>query len=196
MTLFSSFTAKDWLICGGNICMFACSVFYILWWVSANRTGTYHPDSAPLLFCTIGAGLVSVVLIFCGMNAMPAVKCAVPVWAVCASCAMLYAVLLPVSGAVFHRPATSELLIMVVWLTGELCVIDALNAEGRFGTAVSFALLALVALSFAAGYVCYLKYYHLEGRAMFIDGIIPLACDGAAVFIITAVQLLSAALRP
>jgi len=183
----TNFSTQDWLLFAANGSMLACCIFYICWWLNANKSGAYHPNSPALLFLTIAFGLVAVGLFIFGVSKSSAAF--VPTWCICVGSLALYILLFIISDKVFKRPTTSELLIMIVWLMGELCALNVLYDE-RLNVAKSLVLLVLIFAEFVAGYICYLKYYKLAGSAMVIDGTIPLAADGAVVLIFMILQMI------
>jgi hypothetical protein len=189
MNFFDNFTVRDRLLFSGNALMLLTCLLYIAWWTSAFRPGSRSPAgvSSALLVCTLAAGIASIVQLVRGIRIRPSTTgSAVSTGGILLGAVILYGILLVVSRSIFHRPVTSELFIMILWAAGELCVLFVLHQDGRFGRSAVILLLALIAAATVAGFICYLKYYHLEGTASFVDGLLPLAFDAAviAVFLV------------
>lgn len=193
MNLFRNFTIRDWLIFSGNLCMLITSLLYIAWWASAFYPASEcaPPVSSFLLLLTCLTGIAAVILFICGIRIPLSSVQMVPTRRILFSAVILYIVLLCISIFLFHRPVTSELFIMMLWAAGELCALSILYSAGRFGIKSVIVLKLLIFGATAAGYICYLNYYLLEGIRAFIDGLIPLALDGAvvAVFLILHVVM-------
>lgn len=182
---------RDWLLFSGNLCILVTSLLYIAWWVVLFRPGASAPRfaSAALLIPAFLIGFAAIFLFIFGVRIPADVRPVVPAGIILFAALILYGVLLAVSVYVFHRPVTSELFIMILWAAGELCALSALSAAGRFGMPVTVVLDFLVLAVTVAGFVCYLRYYHLDGAASFIDGLVPLVSD---VFVVVVFLVLHA----
>ena len=97
-------------------------------------------------------------------------------------------VLLIVTYVFFHRPVTTELLLIVGWAMLALAEINALYGMDVFSrkTAVIFCLITAAAV--LGSLVCYVLYYRLGNTAGYIDGIVPLVL-AAAVFGVLAAAI-------
>ncbi len=188
MILFRNFTVRDWLLFSGNLSMFATSLLYIAWWVAVFRPGAAasRSVSAALLIPAFLTGFAAILLFVFGVRLPFDVRPLVPAGRILIAGLLLYVILLAVSIYAFHRPVTSELFIMILWAAGELCALSALYTAGRFGTPAAVVLKLLVLAATVSGFICYLRYYHLEGTASFVDGLIPLVSDAfvTAVFLV------------
>jgi hypothetical protein len=193
MHVFRNFSVQDWLLFSGNLCMFVTSLLYIGWWTVAFRPGAACPRSvsAALLAAALVVGCAAIVLFVCGIRIPTDVRPAVSSGKILIAALILYAVLLAVSQVLFHRPVTSELFIILLWAAGELCALSVLNTTGRFGIPVTVVLKLLVFAAAFGGFICYLRYYHLDGEASFIDGLIPLVSVAAVVGIFLVVHALA-----
>ena len=192
MVLFHDFSVRDWMLFAGNICMVITGIFYITWWTSAFKPDSSAPSSVTSAFLmgTIGAGFAWLILFGLGIAAPVPHAAAFPQWLIPVCAAAAYIVLLELSIHVFKRQTTSELFIMLLWAMGELWAVFSLYAAGRFSIPSVVILSLLILLATAAGYICYLKYYTLEGMDSFIDGVIPLAADSCIAVTILIVQAL------
>lgn len=192
MELFHGFTVPIWEIFYGNLLLFLCSLFYLLWWIVTFRPGAV--GGAFGTFCLAAAcvsGIAAIALASTGISALAPDSKGVPVRCLVAGGVVLYLVLLAVTVLVFHRMVTSELLIMQIWAVLELSVVSVLYGAGRFPSGVAAALAALVVIASVAGLVCYVLYYHLDASAGYRDGMVPLITDAAvmAVFLVTTAVL-------
>ena len=100
-------------------------------------------------------------------------------------------VLLAVTSIAFHRPLTSELLIIQVWAAIELCAIAALYTADRFGPGRAATIAALVAIATVVGMACYVLYYRLDEAAAYRAGMAPLAVDAVVMAVFLAVMAFS-----
>jgi len=196
MTCFHNFTAAVWQIFAGNLLLLICSIFYLVWWVvcfGPNADGKTAGGSAGVIYLT-GAfisGIAAIVLISSGINTLSNDAKSMPLRLILLGGIVLFAVMILVTTAVFHRPLTSELLIVHIWTALELCAVIVLYGTGRFGLGRTVILLTLVGIAFVTGMICYILYYRLEGTAGYRDGMVPLIVDASvtAVFLgVTAVS--------
>ena len=191
MTLFHDFTASEWKLFFGNLLMLLTCLCYIVWWVLAFKPGGRGSSavSTTCITAAIVCGLLSIVLLFLGINSYSENAPNKSIIYILAGAVVLYLVLLAVTKIAFHRVVTSELLIMIVWMAVELSVIAVLYPSGRFGLPLTLTLTVLTGIATCIGIICYVRYYRLEGMASFRDGLIPLITDGVAVAVFLAAQM-------
>lgn len=192
MELFHDFTAPIWEIFYGNLLLFLCSMFYLIWWTVTFRPGAGGGTFGTL--CLVAAcvsGIAAIALASSGIGALAPDSKGVPVRYLVAGGAVLYLALLAVTVLAFRRAATSELLIMQIWAVLELSAVSVLYGTGRFPAGIAAALAILVAIASVAGLVCYVLYYRLDAAAGYRDGMVPLITDAAvmAVFLVTTAVL-------
>ena len=196
MTCFHNFTAPVWQIFAGNLLLFICSIFYLVWWVvcfGPNASGKAVGGSAGMVYLT-GAfisGIAAIVLMSGGINTLSKDAKSVPVWLILLCGIVLFAVMLLITTAVYHRPVTSELIIIHIWAVLELCAVVVLYGTGRFGLGRTVLLLTLVGIAFVAGVICYVLYYRLEGTASYRDGMAPLIIDASVMAVFLGVLAVS-----
>jgi len=196
MTCFHNFTAPVWQIFAGNLLLFICSLFYLVWWVvcfGSNASGKAAGGSAGVIYLT-GAfisGIAAIVLMSGGINTLSKDAKSVPVWLILLCGTVLFAVMLLVTTAVYHRPMTSELIIIHIWAVLELCAVAVLYGTGRFGMGRTVLLLTLVGIASVAGVICYVLYYRLEGTASYRDGMVPLIIDASVMAVFLGVLAVS-----
>ena len=73
-----------------------------------------------------------------------------------------------------QRPITTELLLIVMWITLELCALTMLHSSGALGATAAIVLAIILLILLIADMACYLAYYHLPPMPAFIDGTTPL----------------------
>ena len=187
MTGFRSFTAPSWEIFAGNLLLLVCSLFYLAWWVVSYRPGS-SSGSSGLLYITAAfiTGAAAIALMSGGIDSLSNNSEAVPVKFILLGSVILFFFLLLITATVFHRPVTSELLIMHIWAALELSAVAVLYGTGRLGALQAIAVTVLVGIAFAAGMVCYVLYYSLDENARYIAGMVPLITDALvmAVFMV------------
>jgi len=196
MTCFHNFTAPVWQIFAGNLLLFICSLFYLVWWIIGFRpdaSGKTAGGSAGIIYLTgaIVSGIAAIILLSGGINTLSKDAKGVPVRFILLGGIVLFAVMILVTTAVFHRPMTSELIIVHIWAVLELCAVAVLYGTGRFGPVRTVILVTLVGLAFIAGMICYVLYYRLEGTAGYRDGMAPLIIDASVIAVFLGVLAVS-----
>lgn len=192
MGCFRAFTAPLWMLFAGDALLLFCSVFYMAWWLICFRPGSPGLSSGwALLALAFATGLPALVLLALSVSALNAASGGGLSGPILLGALALYLILLLVTKAAFHRPVTSELLIMLVWAAAQLCAVAALRGAGRFGPGRTAALAVLVGLATAADVVCYVLYYRLDAQASYWDGLVPLASDAAVMAVFLGVLAFS-----
>ena len=193
MSCFHEFAVPDWKVFFGNALMFVTCAFYLAWWAVAfwPRGGGNNSLAAFLITGAILSGIAAIVVLSLGIGSLPRVAKGIPVIIIPLAAIALYIISLSVTKTFFHRPVTSEILVMFVWAAVECSAIAALSLSGRFGTGQTVLLSVLVALATCVGLVCYVLYYRLDGMPSFWDGFIPLATDAVVVAVFLSLQATS-----
>ena len=193
MNAFRDFTVPDWKIFAGNLLMFVTCACYVAWWAVTfrpNANGKTGP-SALLITVALLAGVAAVTVLILGIASLSRPGKGLPATFILAGAILSYIVLLEITKIAFHRPVTSELLVMIIWAAVELAAIDVLRGSGRFGMSQALPLAVLVLLATCTGLVCYILYYRLDAVSSFWIGLIPLVADTAVVTAFLATQALS-----
>lgn len=165
----------------GHWLLAACALLYLLWWTTFFRPGSHvHGTVRTLAIASLTLAAI------CGITGLAMIARALPslnrhgtisLWGfICAGVAA-YAVLLALSAGIIHRPATTELALIVLWGTFEICAITVLKHTGLSPTTAT-PLLAVTAVMLVISLTCYMMYYRLGAWAAFIAGCIPLAAVG------------------
>lgn len=177
----------------GDILLVCCCVFYLLWWMIAFKPAgaVKGMKSGWLLIPAFFFGVVSVVMIVRGAKGVNSGSSFFSAGTVLLAGAASYIVLFLVTWLALHRQVTTELFLIVGWTALAFLESNALygleiitrnGAVGLFAAAAAAAVLSMI---------CYVLYYGLDGRAGYVDGMIPLILSGIymavlAVFIVCA----------
>lgn len=174
----------------GNVLLILCCACYLLWWLIAFRPSG-HLDTINTRWILIPAfalGLTSIFVTLYGIRKADIRQILIPKDWILWGGIGAYVVLLIVTYVFFHRPVTTELLLIVGWAMLALAEINALYGMDVFSrkTAVIFCLITAAAV--LGSLVCYVLYYRLGNTAGYIDGIVPLVL-AAAVFGVLAAAI-------
>jgi hypothetical protein len=192
MKCFDNFTVPLWEIFSGNLLLFFCSVFYLIWWLVSFRPNSSGGPAG--LFCITAAfitGVAAIVLISAGINALSPHSEGLPVRYILIGSAVLFVILLLVTSMAFHRTVTSELIIIHAWTALELSAVAVLYGTRRLGPGQATIMTALVGIAAIVGLLCYLLYYHLDGMAGYWDGMVPLIIDAFVLAVFLGVLAVS-----
>jgi hypothetical protein len=168
------FTAKQ--IFWGNILFLLCCGFYLAWWLLAFKpTGAITGmKTAWLLIPATAAGFAAVVWTAKGILSASVQKAIFPGGLLLWGGILGYLLLLIVTRLFFHRPATTELILIVGWAILALTELNTLYGVGRFSHQPTCIYAVVIGLVTLLNLVCYTLYYQLGPKASYIDGMIPL----------------------
>lgn len=189
MKIFQFETAARQMLTG-NVLLILCCACYLLWWLIAFRPSG-HLDTINTRWILIPAfalGLTSIFVTLYGIRKADIRQILIPKDWILWGGIGAYVVLLIVTYVFFHRPVTTELLLIVGWAMLALAEINALYGMDVFSrkTAVIFCLITAAAV--LGSLVCYVLYYRLGNTAGYIDGIVPLVL-AATVFGVLAAAI-------
>lgn len=189
MKIFQFETAARQMLTG-NVLLILCCACYLLWWLIAFRPSG-HLDTINTRWILIPAfalGLTSIFVTLYGIRKADIRQILIPKDWILWGGIGAYVVLLIVTYVFFHRPVTTELLLIVGWAMLALAEINALYGMDVFSrkTAVIFCLITAAAV--LGSLVCYVLYYRLGNTAGYIDGIVPLVL-AAVVFGVLAAAI-------
>ena len=174
--MFSIFRTQEKQILAGNILFIVCCVFYLAWWLLAFKPSDAIKGMKTgwLLIPASVTGLLGVILIIRSILAKTLVKQLLSGGYILWGGIAAYIILLAVTVLLFKRPATSELILIVGWGMLALAEINALFGLELFSRKLSVVLMSLICAAVIISLICYILYYRLDGRAGYIDGMIPL----------------------
>jgi len=170
----------------GNILLIVCCAFYLAWWMLAFRpeNAVKGMRSGWLLIPAAVSGILSVVVILRGMGvenrSRELFSDSIVLWGGIA----VYFLLTAVTLFFFKRPVTTELILIVGWVMLTLAEINALYAYQSFTWGIAAVFIAVTVISL----ICYVRYYHLDSRAGFYDGMVPLLMAALVMLGLTVVM--------
>lgn len=161
----------------GNLLLVVCCIFYLIWWLLAFRPSSPLKGfrSGWLLIPAAASGIAGVLFAVKGCKAVPDSAVLFSLRTLAIVGVAVYFLLLLITGIVFHRAVTTELVLIVGWTVLMLAEISTVYGAGILGHTQAFALMAAAVMVGFASLICYLLYYHLDKTAGYLDGILPLA---------------------
>lgn len=175
----------------GNVLLIVCCVFYLAWWLLAFRpeNPVKGMRSGWLLLPAAVSGLLSVIVLLRGMEAVPRYRelysGGIILWGGIA----VYFILLAVTLFCFKRPVTTELLLIVGWAMLALAEINALYSCQCFSWGAAVVFIIVIGIAAVISLVCYVRYYHLDSGARYYDGMVPLWMAALVMLGITIVMV-------
>ena len=197
MIFFRSFNAPLWDIFAGSLLLLFCSLCYLAWWFVSFNPNSSNPNSSggsAGMFYLVAAfitGVAAIALTSNGIKWLSQDSKGLPVRFILLGSAAVFLILLLVTAIAFHRPMTSEFLIIHIWTALELSMVAVLYGTGHFGLGRVAILTALVGIAFVASLICYTLYYRLDGTARYWDGMIPLIMDAFVMSVFLGVLAVS-----
>ncbi|HLQ39424.1 MAG TPA: hypothetical protein VK118_00500 [Tetragenococcus sp.] len=158
-----------------NLAFICCSICYLLWWLSAFKPqgaikGLY---SGWLLIPTFLAGLLAVFLAVKALG-QPQQVLFFSNKQLLITGGLFYLLTVFVTVYFFKRPLTTELILIVAWLTLMAVELNQLYAITGFSSQAVLFLAIFIFMGGLVSLICYLQYYHLGIWASYIAGMIPL----------------------
>lgn len=166
----------------GNIFLICCCISYLIFWSLGYRPGMESERTAPLtiVFFLITAvlGVSGIGETIVGLNILPkTTKTPISSTLLIAAGIVLYIGLCFITGKQFHRPVTTELLLITGWLILEACTINTLAASGEpAGHLIAITMLTLAA--WIVSMVLYMLYYKMEPAKAYYAAMVPLIAIG------------------
>lgn len=169
-----NFQAKEFFF--ENLLLVVCCAFYLAWWLLAFRP--VNPikglKSGWLLLPSFLAGFAAMGFAARGLGAAAVNPGLFPSGWVLWGGGISYVILLAGTTLLLHRPATTELFLIVGWAMLALSEVSALFGGGSFSHSAAIMFAVIIAAGTAAGLACYVLYDHLSPAAGYIDGMVPL----------------------
>jgi hypothetical protein len=192
MICFRNFTAPLWEMFTGNLLLLFCSLFYLGWWVVNFRPNSSGgPAGGFFITAAFITGVAAIALMSVGISSLSNDSKGLPVKFILLGSATLFFILLLITTIAFHRAATSELVIIHIWLALELSAVAVLYGTSRLGTGSAAVLTAFVLIAFIVGLICYMLYYRLDATASYRAGMFPLMADTFVVAVFLGVLSVS-----
>lgn len=179
------------LVITGQVFLIICVVFYLIWWSISYQPGQSVNRIAGvrgvLLLTTVLCGLAGIVLSIVGVNGLP-IKIDAGLKmngiVILIGGAASYFLLLAVTYAVFYRPVTTELVLIVGWSMLELAVVNAMNGADILSDTRFDIMIVVIIAAFLISIVLYVLYYRMEAWKAFYAAMVPLITDGIGMLIL------------
>ena len=173
----------------GHSAMVLCCLLYATWWYIAFRPdadgGLLIGRNGLIFGLTFISGLIGVMLIVLGIRNAPA-STWLSVRTICILGVLSYLALLAVTVFFFHRPVTSELLLMAAWATMEIAAIYTIYEDGPLAGQSPAIPLSVVAIAIIISLIAYLLYYEVDEWNAFYLGLAPLIAYAISTLILIA----------
>jgi len=182
------------LIVIGEVLLVVCSLSYLVWWTITFRPSVRAPSGGGLFLAgAVLGGLAGLALLAVGMAALFPEASLRALGATIVGGIVVGALLLNVTSSVAHRPVTTELPLIVVWVTMQLATGITLRTAGVLGAPAASAWIVATAIATLAGLACYLIFYRLNPIPAYWIGMVPLAVDGLVAAILAVMVALTRA---
>ena len=173
----------------GHSAMVLCCLLYATWWYIAFRPdaegGLLIGRNGLIFGLTFISGLIGVMLIVLGIRNAPE-STWLSVRTICILGVLSYLALLAVTLFFFHRPVTSELLLMAAWATMEIAAIYTIYEDGPLAGQSPAIPLSVVAIATIISLIAYLLYYEVDEWKAFYLGLAPLIAYAIGTVILIA----------
>lgn len=160
----------------GHLLMFLCSIFYLVWWITAFKPHSSQPvtKSAVLLSLAALAGVTGILIMIQGIRTLPHKNLPISNSCILLGGLAAYVVLFVLTYVLFKRQVTTELLLIVGWAVLELCSVNVLYGAEQFSTVTTIVFCCVIVAAVIASLICYILYYQLGTYAGYVDGMLPL----------------------
>ena len=170
----------------GQILLILCCIFYLIWWYRGYRPGIMVSRvggiNALLLLITMILGVAGI--IFSLMRLPEKTTPKIPPAIIPLAGIVIYIILLFVTRIVFHRIVTTELILIVAWMTVEVTVVNRLNAAGFLMDQEFYLQGIVIAVAVLISLVLYAAYYRMEDMKAFYAAMVPLITEGLAMAVL------------
>ena len=177
----------------GNILIVGCCAFYLAWWLLAFKpTGAITGmKTGWLLLPACVLGLIGVFTALHGIRTITSTQQLFPGWIALWGGVAAYIILLVITLVFLHRPVTTELFLIVGWAVLALSEMNALFGGGLLPRGLSTGFVITILAASAVSLVCYIIYYHLDSKAGYITGMIPLLMTALVTVAISCALVIS-----
>lgn len=177
-------------IVDGSAALFTCMALYLIWWtlVFKPETGRSTAFSTACIIIAALAGILGVMLTVTGYGTLPEPK-TFPNWMIVVGGLIVYVILMFATYALFKRPVTTELFLIVGWGVLELSLINSLYGNATYSGALAIAMTGILLIAIVVFMACYTLYYSLGGMRGWTCGMIPLIAGSVYQIIVIATVL-------
>ncbi len=160
----------------GNLLMAVCFAFYLLWWILAFKPEKAVKGMASgwLLIPAFIFGSTAVTQLVSGIRNTQIGTAFFPNKNILICGIAVYFILLAVTGILFKRMVTTELLLIVGWTALAFSEVNTLFGAGQFSRNMALTFFFVILLTAVSSLVCYMLYYNMGAFSGYIDGMIPL----------------------
>jgi len=176
----------------GEVLLVVCSLSYLVWWTLTFRPSVRTPPGGGLFLAgAVLGGLGGLILLAVGIAALLPKASLPALGATIVGGLLAGALLLYLTSRVAHRPVTTELPLIVVWVTVQLAAGIALWTAEVLRAPAASAWIVATAIATLVGLVCYLIFYRLDPIPAYWIGMVPLAVDGVVAAILATIVTLT-----
>lgn len=177
----------------GQLMLILCCIFYLIWWyrgyrpnIMVSRVGGIN---AVLLLITMILGVAGIIFSLTRLPEKTPPK--IPPSIIPIAGIIIYIVLLFVTRIVFHRIVTTELILIVIWMSVEVAVINRLNAAGYLTDREFYLQFLVIAIAVIISLILYVAYYRMDEMKAFYAAMVPLVTEAVAMTTLIGVLLKS-----
>lgn len=172
----------------GQMSLIICCIFYLIWWSLCYKPGLVvdriHGFRGALLLITVLCGLVGVWLSIRGMGELTIRHSMFSGSRIIGMGIFVYIVLLLITVFGFHRPVTTELILITGWLSLEMCLINALYGAQILSISQFWTLCIVLILAFVVSILLYILYYRMAPMKAYYAAMIPLLTEAISMLIV------------
>ena len=175
----------------GQIFLILCCIFYLIWWYRGYRPGAAADRAGGingiLLLITAAFGVAGIS--FSLMHIAAVKEPEISPTAIVVAGIVSYFGLLLITRCLFHRIVTTELILIVIWTTLEVTVINRLNAAGALSDKGFVIMCFVIAAAFLISMVLYAAYYRMEEMKAFYAAMVPLVTEAVSMGVLAGMLL-------
>lgn len=176
----------------GQILMFICCIFYLLFWYHGyrpdNQVNRAEGINGVLLTLTLAFGIAG--LIF---SLIPVEKASITkyrqMYIVIGGIAA-YIILMVITKYGFQRIVTTELFLIVGWTMLEMSLLNRLSGSGLLVGPKLAIMYGVIAAAFNISMVLYVAYYRMEDMKAFYVAMVPIVTEGVSMGVLVLMLLL------
>lgn len=172
----------------GQLSLIVCCIFYLIWWSLCYKPNVVVDRldgiRGALLLITALCGLVGVCFSVHGMGMLSVQHPMFSGSKIIGVGILTYIVLLLITVFGFHRPVTTELLLITGWMMLETCLINDLYGAQIVSSSRYWGLMIVLVLAFFVSMVLYVLYYRMEPMKAYYAAMVPLITEAISMAIV------------
>ena len=179
----------------GQVLLIMCCMVYTIWWYRGFRPKKHVSRvggiNGVLLMVTVVLGIAGIIFSLIPENRNLADRSVqIPqkmnTMHIIFAGIVGYLILLLVTQYFLKREVTTELILIVGWITLEVAVINRLNAEGFLPDNRFFGMCIVLAIAFVISIILYVMYYRMDDTKAFYSAMIPLITEAVSMGVLIA----------